>query len=72
MPSITFEILEDGLASLTIKGEKGIDACKPIHDAISKDLSAILSIPEMKVEETPEAQERPPEYTTVNTARARR
>lgn len=70
MPTITFSIDEQGDASLTIKGEKGA-ACKPIHNAISADLSSVLGIPELKVEETPEARERPPTYSTTSTARAR-
>lgn len=71
MPTITFDIDAAGESHLTIKGIKGV-ACKPIHDAISADLANILGIPEMVAEDTPEAREKPPVYTTVATARARR
>lgn len=71
MPSITFAVDENGETSLVISGIKGA-ACAPIHVAISDDLSSILGIPEMTVTDTPEAKERPPQYTTVQTARARR
>lgn len=71
MPSITFTVDENGETSLLISGIKGA-ACQPIHMAVADDLSKILGIPEMTVTDTPEAREKPPTYTTVNTARARR
>lgn len=71
MPSITFSVDENGETSLLIKGVKGA-ACQPIHMAVADDLSKILGIPELSIEDTPEASEKPPTYTTVQTAHARR
>lgn len=70
-PTFTFTIETDGSATLRIEGLAGREACAPIHDALSKDLASIVKIAEYSAEDTPEAREQPPTYTTVgyNTAR---